>query len=676
MLTPGDWLQRRWTRWALVSALSVLFAFIIGRQARAFLPLFVDDGFISLRYAERFAHGHGLTWNDGERVEGYSNLLWILLIAPLGRLMRDNYVLAARAWGLLGATLAAAALPWFRNERPSGLQAGLIGAAVIVATPAMAVWSIGGLEQPLLAALLAVALGALATNSASAAAEPFVVTPSLGVSENARARNWRLAVACFALLALTRPDGALFAAAAALAILFTDAPRKRLSRAARLALPTALAWGAQLVFRRLYYQDWLPNSAYAKLAFTSIRLREGAHYLSQAVTSMPILAVAPALGVALLFTKRRARAAPALAVHLVWALYVVAIGGDIFPAHRHAVPLIVTSAMLVSEAAGWALEPRPRAYRTRRAAALLGIVLLVGALQVGRRRDPEIAAAHQERWEWAGEAIGHFLKRAYAGMNPLIAVDAAGSVPYFTGFRALDMLGLNDRFLSHHRPADFGHGDLAHELGSGSYVYSRRPDLIIFDLPWGADYPNYRSGRELRPRPEFVNDYTLVHIKVDDPHEERSQIWMRREGATGVVRSPSEVRVPAVLLASQSSNPAQLGPSTVVELPLSTGRVFQYGGLALPPGRWRAEAQSRDAVFIDGSVQPGSRGGAPPVRLGDAFSLPAGGTVDLETWADPGGSRAPVLEAIIVRRLPSEGDGEARRVNPRLPFRHPGSLPE
>ena len=35
-----------------------------------------DDAFISFRYAANLAHGRGLVWNPGERVEGYTNFLW------------------------------------------------------------------------------------------------------------------------------------------------------------------------------------------------------------------------------------------------------------------------------------------------------------------------------------------------------------------------------------------------------------------------------------------------------------------------------------------------------------------------------------------------------------------------------------------------------------------------
>ena len=59
-----------------LAALVVLFV-----HAASYLPFIADDALITLRYAERLLDGHGLTWNDGERVEGYSNLLWLQLTA-------------------------------------------------------------------------------------------------------------------------------------------------------------------------------------------------------------------------------------------------------------------------------------------------------------------------------------------------------------------------------------------------------------------------------------------------------------------------------------------------------------------------------------------------------------------------------------------------------------------
>ena len=66
-----------------------------------------DDGFISFRYAQNFAAGHGLVFNVGEdpRVEGYSNLLWVLWLALFERLGLDVTVWANVSSALCGAAL-------------------------------------------------------------------------------------------------------------------------------------------------------------------------------------------------------------------------------------------------------------------------------------------------------------------------------------------------------------------------------------------------------------------------------------------------------------------------------------------------------------------------------------------------------------------------------------------
>lgn len=62
-------------RWLLLGSL-VIFLDYINRFVQ-------DDAFISFRYAQHLIESHGLVWNIGESVlvEGYSNFLWVLLIA-------------------------------------------------------------------------------------------------------------------------------------------------------------------------------------------------------------------------------------------------------------------------------------------------------------------------------------------------------------------------------------------------------------------------------------------------------------------------------------------------------------------------------------------------------------------------------------------------------------------
>src|SRR5689334_14244881 len=41
-----------------------------------------DDAYISFRYAANLLDGYGLVWNPGERVEGYTNFLWLIIVTP------------------------------------------------------------------------------------------------------------------------------------------------------------------------------------------------------------------------------------------------------------------------------------------------------------------------------------------------------------------------------------------------------------------------------------------------------------------------------------------------------------------------------------------------------------------------------------------------------------------
>ncbi|MBI5290004.1 MAG: hypothetical protein HY873_13605, partial [Chloroflexi bacterium] len=45
-----------------------------------------DDAFISYRYARNLGDGVGPVWNRGEHVEGYTNFLWVGILAGLHKL--------------------------------------------------------------------------------------------------------------------------------------------------------------------------------------------------------------------------------------------------------------------------------------------------------------------------------------------------------------------------------------------------------------------------------------------------------------------------------------------------------------------------------------------------------------------------------------------------------------
>jgi hypothetical protein len=79
-----------------------------------------DDAFISFRYARNLVRGAGLVFNPGERVEGYTNFLWTVLLAGLHGLGAD-LPRAARVLGVLASFAMQPILPFLvRATAPRG----------------------------------------------------------------------------------------------------------------------------------------------------------------------------------------------------------------------------------------------------------------------------------------------------------------------------------------------------------------------------------------------------------------------------------------------------------------------------------------------------------------------------------------------------------------------------
>ncbi|MEC7984657.1 MAG: hypothetical protein VX278_05805, partial [Myxococcota bacterium] len=90
--------ERFFSPFELGLGLIVLFAVL---NAAGFWSYTIDDSYISLQYAGRWVDGLGLTYIDGERVEGFSNPTWVLLLA-MTLLLGFETLVGAKLLGLLG----------------------------------------------------------------------------------------------------------------------------------------------------------------------------------------------------------------------------------------------------------------------------------------------------------------------------------------------------------------------------------------------------------------------------------------------------------------------------------------------------------------------------------------------------------------------------------------------
>ncbi len=399
----------------------------------------VDDAFITFRYAENLVAGKGAVYNAGEWVQGYTNFLWMLLLAAVhaatGRPTPEialvagplSYVALVLATGGLGRALQPSGGPWLP----------LAGAwlAVQYSTTAFAT---SGLEGNF--AALWVVLGAWA----------FVARTD--------ARGAGLAGLAWILATLTRPDHAIFYAVGA-AVVGWRSRRDPARGTMWVAYATPfLVWLAWATWAQITYGSWLPNTFHTKAT--------GDWYWTQGViyawvsllcgqVIWPALLASGWLAGGLRSERDRWVAAWMVPCVLLFQIYLLRIGGDFMLGRFYLslTPLLAIGAercVLTAARPVWTIAG--------------AIVLALSA------RGVSVVGDHQREWNITDEStvyrvvsfdpiqIGHAnwhhgrqLRTVLTdrGITPVIATSGIGMVGYYSGLPLLDVRGLTDETVAH-----------------------------------------------------------------------------------------------------------------------------------------------------------------------------------------------------------------------------------
>ena len=403
-----------------------------------------DDMMISMRYARNLAEGSGLVWNPGERVEGYTNFLWTVVMAGVHLLPHSDATISLLVKGLnfvlTGATIWLS-VRFLRIFAPRSLVATPLLLVLMVTCGDVLLWSVWGFEVALLGLLNLVFLYRLA-----------------------RGQHGLLTFLPLALIPLTRGDGVyIFAGNALVALALAPDARRTLVYLALAGLPTV----GHFLFRHAYYDDWLPNTYYLKVYGLEEPYRRGAAYARSFLLHYAVvLAVAAASALAIVRTDRRGLIP--IGVVLPTLGWVVLVGGDMFVWFRffaHVMPIV-----FVFATAGVVLLGRGPLGQAAWAAVLFIVSFpLVRPLDrlvfLDKNGDPleQIQVA--------------MLIKKNARADSSVAVITAGIVPYFTRMRAIDILGKSDKHVARLKPfkgAMVGHGKL-----DPAYTLGKNPDLVI-----------------------------------------------------------------------------------------------------------------------------------------------------------------------------------------------------
>lgn len=457
--------------------------------------LLVDDAYIAFRYAANLADGHGLVWNPGERVEGYTNPLWVVLLAAIATSKLDLTIPAlCLCMGFAVATVLLLA---------KITQKTVAGAPVLVTV------------LPSFLLVINQSFAHAATSGMESTAFGFFVL--LGIywlvmgREKPDARRW--AALSFSAAYLTRPEGVLVVAVA-LSVEFLSSPgpfQARLRALLPIGATVALVVAAHVALRFTYYGYLLPNTFYAKVILGRPTMMRGAAHIAGFMLAGGLL-VLPGL----LELGRSGPSRPFIlhgySLLFVYLAYLFFIGGDILYWHRFYVPLLPLPLLATTELAvrvagefrQKALAPLPRgAWAVTLASTVLGVTIVMTALgySFGERRF--LAGRIDPALRGAMVRVARFFHQEVRP-GSLIAAAAVGHVSYYNRqLYVLDMWGLNDAHIAHlDAPAAVGFGHDKVDIG---YVVSRKPDYVY--VPQDPSAPIILPGYEICWSELFLSIY-------------------------------------------------------------------------------------------------------------------------------------------------------------------------
>jgi hypothetical protein len=456
----------------------------------------VDDAFISFRYARNLIDGHGLVYNLGERVEGYTNLSWTLMIAGAlaagadpewfttvlgGAFGLGTIVVTYRvAERLLPASPVPCVATWLLATSPGasghavfGLETSMFTFLVIAGILAFLreedderrrpwsglIFAVAGLtrpEAPLFFGLMMLHLGG---------------RPLVGLVPLARLgrrvfggqdHDWRgpaLYVGVLAIslgVSLVQRDywrdeasaltsGALLVAGAVLVVLTVPRSlfaRRNLVRIELFLVPAVV----HLMWRFKYYGRWLPNTLTAKTGDSGVQFVDGTRYFDYYIGDVEgplVWFVFAACGLAI--AKREPVRLAFASMVAAFCSYVMLVGGDWMILGRFFVPLLPMFYLLLGLTACELLGMR----RATMWGVILAVPFVVYQRGAALEESRKVVANERDYWnDCAGGTAKWFVdqEREHGeAARGTIALGDIGRVGWETGFPIFDVLGLVDQ---------------------------------------------------------------------------------------------------------------------------------------------------------------------------------------------------------------------------------------
>jgi arabinofuranosyltransferase len=452
-------MREKKTYWLILLAL-VIAAFHQG----LFIKWTNDDAYISYRYAENLRAGKGLVFNPGKKVEGYSNFLWVIILAffnllGISPLLASKILTFSLSWLLI--------ILIFKTAQALGLDKlfACLCALTFSFSSSLAYFAMSGLETIFYALLLL--LGVLLNEK---------------YEKETSKKSLFLLYGALLGAALTRPEGLLFFLISSGYHILKKAISKRgiqLKNILQIQSLFLFMYAFLILLRYWYYGSLFPNTFYAKPQGTFVEQGFSAFFSNfiNALFSGSFLLI-PVL---FLFTKRR---------YLTKYLYplLFCLGQMVFMSYAGdwmafgrffmpVLPIVVVLTFVLLGLIGTNLEKS----KSKLALKFLSIGLLVifaglNVFQTGK------ALLNQDAYPYLVMNSSLLVQTGkWLGQNfppeTVLSLRRQGAVPYHSGMNSIDMLGLTEMEIA--RTLYNEKDTLKANKINAEYILKQRPDVLI-----------------------------------------------------------------------------------------------------------------------------------------------------------------------------------------------------
>lgn len=486
-----------------------------------------DDSYISFRFVKNFVQGNGLVFNPGERVEGYTNLLWVLILSIFYAMKMNiesisQYLSMGFGILVLFQTYKISSLVEIKetakkgkaSQAPTAYLFNFIPVILMVLTGAYNFWAISGMETCMFMAYVLAGIFYYIKN------------------KNSDKPDYLFALFIF-LASLTRPEGLYFFGlimihkviisikdnkAGFLKDIFS---KKNLITYGVYLIPTGLF----ILWRLSYYGYPFPNTYYAKTGFSSAYFEAGWTYFKNFFEAYMLYGIVFALPLFLLRKKENFFEISLMyLITIAYSVYIILVGGDVLKQFRFFLPILPLIYILFAkflEDIAYQIKSKSSSGSLNFGLSLaLGVSILIGIVNYNSqkeaiKKDVETENGLVEKMKMAGAWFNK--KQTQLGRPLVLAATTIGAVSYFSDVIVIDMLGLTDETIAH-KPLQVPEVSALplnwkERKYNAEYVLSRKPDYMYFST---GIKPSAFAEIALLTYDGFLNNYYAYPFSVKE----------------------------------------------------------------------------------------------------------------------------------------------------------------